>query len=57
MLSLAYSLINDKTQYLKGYRIRIYPTESQAKLIDTRIDIGIAIYNWAIEQEINQYQL
>ncbi len=54
---MASKLFDEKTQYLKGFRIRIYPTESQSKLIDTRIDLGIAIYNWTIEQEINQYNL
>lgn len=48
---------DDKTEYMKGYKIRIYPTESQALVIDKRIDISIAIYNWTIEQEKNQYEL
>ena len=54
---MAFKIFDEETQYLKGYKIRIYPTEKQSKIIDTRIDLNIAIYNWALEQEINQYNL
>lgn len=48
---------DNKTNYMKGYKIRIYPTEDQASLIDQRINISVSIYNWVIETEINQYKL
>ena len=54
---MAYQIFDQKTQYLKGYKIRIYPTESQANTINKYIDLGIAIYNWTIEQEKKQYEL
>lgn len=48
----------DNNKYwMKGYKIRIYPTESQALIIDKRIELGIAVYNWTIEQEKEQYEL
>lgn len=43
--------------YMKGYRIRIYPTESQIQIIERRFELNFAIYNWTIEQELNQYEL
>ena len=53
---MKFNIIDTDSQYMKGYKIRIYPTESQAKAIDTRIDLSIAIYNWTIEQEKLQYE-
>ena len=53
---MAYDIFDKDTQYLKGYKIRIYPTEEQAKILDKRFDLNIAIYNWAIEEEIKQYE-
>lgn len=54
---MAFNIINEKTHYLKGYKIRIYPTREQSEIIDKRFDLSIAIYNWAIEKEIEQYNL
>ena len=47
---------NNRT-IMRGYKIPIYPTESQKKLIDKYFDLYRYVYNWAIEQERNQYQL
>lgn len=47
---------DDNSEYMKGYKIRIYPTKEQAELIDQRIYISISIYNWVIETQIKQYQ-
>ena len=47
----------DNNHYAKGYRIRIYPTESQIQVIERRFELNYSIYNWAIEQEIKQYEL
>lgn len=47
----------DENKYFtKGYKIRIYPTEIQAQIIDRRFELNYAIYNWTIEQEIEQYK-
>lgn len=54
---MAFNIFDDKTQYMKGYKIQIFPTESQAKILDARFDLNIAIYNWTIEKEIEQYDL
>ena len=47
----------DNNHYAKGYRIRIYPTESQIQVIERRFELNYSIYNWTIEQEIKQYEL
>lgn len=44
-------------QYMKGYRIRIYPTDNQIQQINRCIELNLAIYNWTIEKEKNQYEL
>ena len=49
--------IDENTQYYHGYKFRIYPTKEQAEFIDQCIDIARYVYNWAIEQQENQYQL
>lgn len=54
---MRYNICDSKTQYFKGYKIKIYPTEAQANMIDKRFDISIAIYNWTIEKETEQYEL
>ena len=33
-------------KYMKGYRLRIYPTEEQKKLINRYIDLYRVVYNW-----------
>ena len=48
---------NDKKTIMRGYRIPIYPTDSQKELIDKYFNLYRYVYNWAIEQERNQYQL
>lgn len=32
--------------YYKGYRLQIYPTEEQKKLINRYIDLYRFVYNW-----------
>lgn len=41
--------------YLKGYKVKIYPDDSQKELIDNCINANIFIYNWALEQENIQF--
>lgn len=41
---------------IRGYKFRIYPTEEQAKKLDSYIELHRAIYNWAIEQEQKIYE-
>lgn len=43
--------------YLKGYKIRIYPTKEQIKCIENYINLRRYIYNWAINQEYDNYYL
>ena len=49
--------IDEKIQYYHGYKFRIYPTDSQKEFIRSNINAARYVYNWAIEQEENQYQL
>ena len=48
---------DNNTHMMRGMKIRIYPDEYQASLIDERINISIAVYNWAINCEKEQYEL
>ena len=41
--------------YLKGHRVKIHPTESQKQFISKCINADFYIYNWALEEENNQY--
>lgn len=43
--------------YLKGYKIQIFPTETQKEFINECIDVNRFIYNWSLEQENNQYEM
>lgn len=52
-----FAKFDNSEQYMKGYKIRIYPTDDQIKKIDKCIELNLAIYNWTIEQEKNQYEL
>lgn len=54
---MAKEAILTENQFMEGYRIRIYPDEFQASKIDRYFDLNVDIYNWALEQELNQYEL
>lgn len=41
---------------LKAYKYRIYPDESQRKLIELHFGHSRHVYNWALEQKINHYK-
>lgn len=43
--------------YLKGYKIKIYPNETEKKIIDRNIDLKRYVYNWAINEEYENYNL
>lgn len=49
--------INNETQYYKGHKYRIYPTEEQKQKLDRFIDLYIYVYNWALSKEQNIYEL
>ena len=40
---------------LKGFKVKIYPTESQKKFIDRQIELTRWVYNWCIEIENKAY--
>ena len=44
-------------EYYKGRRIRIYPTDTQAKFIDRCIELNRYVYNWAIDTQEEHYKL
>ena len=44
-------------EYYKGYRIPIYPTDTQAKFIDRCIELSRYVYNWTIDIEEENYKL
>ena len=44
-------------EYYKGYRIPIYPSDTQAKFIDRCIELSRYVYNWAIDIEEENYNL
>ena len=43
--------------YHHGYRIPIYPTDTQAKFIDRCIELSRYVYNWAIDTQEEHYKL
>ena len=44
-------------EYYKGYRIPIYPTDTQAKFINRCIELNRYIYNWTIDRQEEHYKL
>lgn len=47
---------NMNTEYVKGYRIKIYPTDSQKLDIDRNIQLARAVYNMALDIQILEYE-
>ena len=47
----------DKNQYYHGNKVRLYLTDDQANYIDKFIDLSRYVYNWALEQQLKQYEL
>ena len=43
--------------YHHGYRIPIYPTDTQAKFIDRCIELSRYVYNWTIDRQEEHYKL
>ena len=49
--------INPNTQYYKGHKYKIYPTEEQKQKLDRYIDLYRYVYNWALAREQEIYEL
>ena len=49
--------MSEDITFNKGYRYRIYPTDSQKELIRKYIDLYRFVYNWGLALEHNQYNL
>lgn len=49
--------INPNTQYYKGHKYKIYPTEEQKQKLDRYIDLYRYVYNWALAKEQEIYEL
>ena len=49
--------INLDTQYYKGHKYKIYPTEEQKQKLDRYIDLYRYVYNWALAKEQEIYEL
>lgn len=47
---------NKSTQYCKGYKFQLYPTEEQKVLLEKFINANRYVYNWGLELELNQYE-
>ena len=47
--------MSDNT-YIRSYKYRIYPTESQRELINTFVNLRRYVYNWGIAREEERYQ-
>lgn len=43
--------------YMKHIKLKLYPSKSQSQFIDRCIELSRYVYNWALEQENNQYEL
>lgn len=41
---------------MHGYRLRLYPTEEQKKLIDRYLELYRAVYNWGVEMQEARYE-
>ncbi len=48
---------NKQNTFLKGYKIEIFPTEEQKRYFERCFELTRYVYNWALEQENNQYDL
>ena len=48
--------MSEQKTYMHGYRIRIYPTDEQKKIIITLIDAYRFVYNWGKSIEEEQYR-
>lgn len=46
----------DSKHYWKGYKIKLYPTDSQKEFIDRCIDLSRFVYNWALGKQIEIYE-
>ena len=47
----------NQNNYIKGYKYRIYPTDSQKELIRKYIDLYRFVYNWGLALEESNYKL
>ena len=45
-----------KDKYMKGHRVKLYPTPEQKEFLNKCIDVDRAMYNWGIEQQNKQYE-
>ena len=42
-------------KYMQRYKYKLYPTDMEKEFLDRCIDLYRYTYNWAIEEEYNQY--
>ena len=48
---------SNKNCYFEGHRIQIFPTEKQKEYIERTFELTRYVWNWALEQEQNNYIL
>ena len=47
---------NITSEFLTGFRVKLYPTEEQKQIIDRNIQIARAIYNLGLEFQLKEYE-
>lgn len=50
-----YELNLNPNEFVKGYKIQIYPNEEQKEYIDRCIELSAFVYNWALDLENKVY--
>ena len=50
------SKINANTDRLRGFKVKLYPTDNQKKELDRNIQVCMAVYNLGLEMQNNIYE-
>lgn len=48
--------MSDTTEMLRAFRYRLYPTETQTRILDTQLHLCRTLYNAALEERIRWYK-